>query len=208
MEIILVRHGETIWNKEGRVQGVSDIELSNVGQNQARRLARSLKDRPIRAIYASPLKRAYQTASFINDYHNIDIQTDPGLMEMDQGDFEGQTYKELRAYAQDFLKQWTADPAAVTMPNGESFHDVQARAWRVIERIIAHAEDALVVSHNFTIAAILCKVLNISLSEFRKACVDTASKTIIQVGNGGEFTIDLLNNRSHLEETDEGPDEN
>ena len=56
MEIILVRHGETVWNQEGRVQGVSDIELSNVGQDQARRLAWSLKDRPIRTIYASPAK--------------------------------------------------------------------------------------------------------------------------------------------------------
>lgn len=199
MEIILVRHGETVWNKEGRVQGVSDIELSDVGQYQAQRLALSLKDRPIRAIYASPLKRAYQTASFINHYHRIDIQTNQGLVEMDQGIFEGMTFKELMDYDMDFLKQWRANPASVTMPNGESFQDVQERAWPVIEKIMASSENALVVSHNFTIAAILCKVQNISLNEFRKACVDTASKTIIRVGEGS-VSIALLNNRSHLDD--------
>lgn len=201
MEIILIRHGETVWNKEGRVQGVTDVELSDVGQDQARKLAWSLKDHPIRTIYASPLKRAVQTASFINHYHNIEIQTDPGLVEMDQGVFEGMTFKELMAFDRDFLKQWKANPASVTMPDGESFLDVQERAWPVIEKIMALSEDALVVSHNFTIAAILCKVQNISLNEFRKACVDTASKTIIRVGTG-TFTIELLNNRSHLAQTE------
>ena len=88
---------------------------------------------------------------------------------MDQGVFEGMTFKELMAHDRDFLKQWKANPASVTMPNGESFRDVQERAWPVIEKIIAGSEDALVVSHNFTIAAILCKVQNISLNEFRKA---------------------------------------
>jgi broad specificity phosphatase PhoE len=192
MQLILVRHGETLWNKEGRCQGFSDVELNEVGLDQARRLALSLKDHTIGSIYASPLKRAYETAKLINDHHHIDIQVDQGLMEMNQGDFEGLSFKELMAGEKDFLKKWISDPASITMPNGESFMDVQDRAWRVVEEIIKKPG-----THNFTIAALLCKVRNISLSQFRSTCVDTASKTIVNFRNG-EAHIDVLNDRSHL----------
>ena len=75
MQLILIRHGETLWNKEGRVQGISDVELSTVGIEQARLLALSLKDQPICAIHASPLKRALKTAEIINEFHQKEIHT-------------------------------------------------------------------------------------------------------------------------------------
>ncbi|MDQ5986259.1 MAG: Phosphoserine phosphatase [Syntrophus sp. SKADARSKE-3] len=201
MQLILVRHGETIWNKEGRVQGVSDVELSDIGRDQAGRLAHALKDQAVSAIHASPLKRAYQTAEAINQYHHLDIQIHPGLMEMDQGNFEGLTFKELMACEKDFLKTWLSDPASVTMPNGESFMEVQDRAWRVVVGIIQKDETALIVSHNFTIAALLCKIRNISLSEFRSTCVGTASRTVIRFNEEPPGVV-LFNDRSHLSEQD------
>jgi broad specificity phosphatase PhoE len=200
MQLILIRHGETLWNKEGRVQGISDVELSDVGRRQARSLALSLHDQPIGAIHASPLKRASQTAEIINEFHHLDIHLHPDLMEMDQGDFEGLAFKELMVREKIFLRKWITDPAAVRMPNGETFLELQHRAWRAVEQIISGAENALIVSHNFTIAAILCRLRNISLSEFRSTCVDTASKTIIRFQNG-EVSIDSLNDRSFLQET-------
>jgi len=200
MQLILVRHGETLWNKEGRVQGTSDVELSDVGKKQAELLALSLKDHTIEAIHVSPLKRAIQTAEIINEFHSLDIQLHQGLMEMDQGDFEGFSFKELMADKKEFLQKWIADPAAIKIPNGESLTELQNRAWSAMEEIISKSQNALIVSHNFTIAAILCRLRNISLSEFRSACVDTASKTIVRLGNTGA-TIDLLNDRSHLLET-------
>lgn len=197
MQLILIRHGETLWNKEGRVQGTSDVELSDVGRKQAELLALSLKDSTIEAIHVSPLKRAIQTAEIINEFHSLDIQIHQGLMEMDQGDFEGFSFKELMDDKKEFLKRWITDPAAIRMPNGESLAELQKRAWRAVEKIISKSQNALVVSHNFTIAAILCRLRNISLSEFRSACVDTASKTIVRLEKGGT-TIDLLNDRRHL----------
>jgi broad specificity phosphatase PhoE len=170
MQLILIRHGETLWNKEGRVQGTSDVELSNAGIKQAELLALSLKDHPLEAIHASPLKRAYQTAEIINEFHHKDIQIHRGLMEMDQGDFEGFSFKELMADKKEFLQKWITDPAAIKMPNGESLAELQNRAWRL---------------------------RNISLSEFRSTCVGTASKTIVRLDNE-EAIIDLLNDRSHL----------
>jgi broad specificity phosphatase PhoE len=192
MELILVRHGETIWNREGRVQGFSDMDLSDVGVHQARQLALSLRDAPILSIYSSPLIRAEKTARIINEYHHAPISIEPGLMEMDQGDFEGLTFQELMACEKVFLQKWMSDPASVQMPNGESFIELQERAWKVIEGIVAKSENALVVSHNFTIAAILCKIKNISLFQFRKVCVDTASRTIVRYENG-TASIELFN---------------
>jgi broad specificity phosphatase PhoE len=192
MELIIVRHGETIWNREGRVQGFSDMDLSDAGVHQARQLALSLKDAPILSIYSSPLIRAQKTARIINEYHQVPLHIEPGLMEMDQGDFEGLTFQELMACEKDFLQKWMSDPASVQMPNGESFIELQDRAWKVIEDIIGKSRNALVVSHNFTIAAILCKIKNISLSKFKQVCVDTASRTIVRYDNG-EASIELFN---------------
>ena len=150
MQLIIIRHGETLWNKEGRVQGISDVELSTVGIEQARLLALSLKDHPIRVIHTSPLKRALKTAEVINEFHQKEIHTHNDLMEIDPGDFEGVYYKKLVACEKDFLNKWIADPASVKMPNGESLTQLQERAWRAMERIIKKEENALVVAHNFT----------------------------------------------------------
>lgn len=197
MKLILIRHGETLWNKEGRVQGTSDIELSDIGTNQAGLLASSLKNQHIEAIYSSPLKRALQTAQIINEFHSLHINTYKELMEMDQGIFEGLAFKELMNDKKDFLKKWIADPAGVKMPKGESLTELQDRAWRIVEHVISLGQNALVVSHNFTIAAILCRLRDISLSQFRSTCVDTASKTIVRIDNNLP-TIELLNDRSFL----------
>lgn len=199
MQLILVRHGETIWNKEGRVQGISDIELSAVGRKQAQSLAINLKDCAISAIHSSPLKRAYHTADIINKYLNLNIETHRELMELDQGDFEGFTFPELMARERDFLRTWKTDPASVKMPNGESLIELQQRAWRAMEKIIDRSENALIVSHNFTIAVLLCRLQNISLTEFRRTCVDTASKTVVRFA-AGEIVIESQNDLTHLKD--------
>jgi broad specificity phosphatase PhoE len=116
---------------------------------------------------------------------------------MDQGDFEGVSFKKLMACEKDFLKKWIANPASVQMPNGESLTQLQERAWRAMERIINKEENALVVAHNFTIAAIICRIRSISLNEFLSACVGNASKTIVSFQKDGIF-IEAFNDRNHL----------
>lgn len=197
MKLILIRHGETRWNREKKVQGTTDIELDDMGVEQARRLALALKGEKIDAIYASPLKRAYETARIIGQFHQGPIHVEEGLVEMNQGDFEGLHYLELRDRYQDFLRKWTADPSLVTIPNGESLAELQERSWRVMDTILCTSCNTVVVSHNFTIAAILCKIRNIDLSEFRSACVDLASRTVIDCRNG-KFYLEILNDVEHL----------
>ena len=197
MKLILIRHGETLSNKEKRIQGISDIELSTVGIEQAHLLALSLKDYPIEAIHTSPLKRAMQTAEIINEFHRKELQTHQDLMEMDYGDFEGVSFKKIMAGEKDFIDKWMTDPASVKMPNGESLTQLQERAWRALKRIINKEENALVVTHNFTIATIICRIKNISLNEFVSACVGNASKTIVSIQKEGIF-IEAFNDRSYL----------
>jgi len=197
MQLILIRHGETLWNKEKRVQGTSDIELSETGLEQARRLALSLKHERIAAICSSPLKRARRTAEVINSFHGRTLETYDELMEMNMGDFEGLSFEDLMNRENDFLRRWIAEPSSVRMPNGETLEELQNRAWTRIEKIIAKRENTLVVSHNFTIAATLCRLRNISLAEFRSTCVGNASKTTVLIQNN-ETRIVALDDRSHL----------
>ena len=199
MKLILIRHGETAWNREKKVQGLSDIELSEIGVQQAHRLALSLKDEKIDVIYASPLKRAHETARIIGQFHPASIILKSGLIEMDQGDFEGLRFHELRSLHKPFLEKWLSDPGSLRMPNGESLEELQQRAWRVIKSIVKDGRYTAVVSHSFTIASIICKIRNTSLSDFRKSTVDLASKTTVHC-DGGKFDIESINNTEHLKD--------
>jgi broad specificity phosphatase PhoE len=129
MKLILVRHGQTLWNREKRIQGVTDIELSNRGKAQADCLARSLRDEKIDSIVSSPLKRAIQTAEAINRFHHLPIEPEEDLMELNMGDFEGIAFSEMIKDHGDFLTRRIEDPGSVVMPGagGESLADLQER---------------------------------------------------------------------------------
>ena len=203
MRLILARHGETIWNREGRCQGFSDIELTPEGVMQAQALARSLEEEQIEAVYSSSLKRAFDTAEIIAQPHHLEVQREDDLREINQGELEGLRYHELRDRYAPLLAAWRVRPAQVRMPGGESLEDVQKRAWSVILRIVrAHPKgNVLVVAHGLTNRAILCKALEMDLEEFRRVDQDTATKNIIEFHyDGGEerIVVTLLNDVCHL----------
>ncbi|MCK9273872.1 MAG: histidine phosphatase family protein [Syntrophales bacterium] len=197
MKLILVRHGQTRWNIEKRVQGISDIELCNRGLAQAGNLALALSREKIEAICSSPLKRALQTARTINGFHRLPIEEDQNLIELNQGDFEGLTFPEIIKNHGGFLTQWMADPASVVMPNGESLEQLQKRTWTSVERILAHGKNTVIVSHSFAISTILCKIQGIDLRFIRQLHVDLASRTAIQF-TGGKSRILFMNDIEYL----------
>ncbi len=198
MRLILVRHGETIWNMEKKIQGITDIGLSDLGMEQAKKLALSLKSEKLDAIITSPLMRAYETARAVGTYHDLPIVVEKDLRELDAGELEGLTFPDLMLRYPDFLGKWMIDHASVVMPGGESLSEVQNRVWPVIQRITETMENALVVSHNFVIATILCKIQNLSLSNTAKIRLGVASKTYIEINNG-VGNIKLLNDTGHLQ---------
>ncbi len=200
-KIILVRHGETEWNRLHRFQGLSDIPLNEKGNSQARSLALALKDEVITSIYSSPLKRAMETASHIGSFHSkTPLIKEPGLMEMDLGDFEGMEGRRWKEEHQDFRKAWEEKPATLSMPGGESLQDVQERAVATLMRISELYDSGstlLICSHNFVIVSLLCFASGISLDRFREMRQDTAALNVMYT-NGADFHVEKVNDRQHL----------
>jgi broad specificity phosphatase PhoE len=195
LKLILVRHGETHWNKDGLVQGGdSDIELNDTGLEQARKLAAFLKNEPIIAILSSPLRRAVATAEVIASHHHLAVEIDQGLKELRVGDLEGISISDLRTTFSQFLLQWWQDGEAMKLPNGESLVDLQQRAWKVIERLLEKNKaspeydkdgTAVVVSHYFVTLAVILKALNLPLDYFIKFKLDLGGVSIIEFRDYG-----------------------
>jgi len=201
MRLILVRHGETDTNKARLALGQADVELNEHGRWQAQRLALSLKREPIAAIYSSPLKRTLATAEPIASSHGLEVQVDDGLIEMDIGEMEGLTFQQVRERHPHFLQAWLGDQAAhEAMPGGERLLDVQERAWQAIERIRERQEHGTVavVTHNFVILTLLCRVLGLELADFRRLRLSVAAKSVLEMGRDRIIVVGF-NDTCHLE---------
>jgi broad specificity phosphatase PhoE len=200
--ILLIRHGETDWNRIHRFQGRSDLPLNQKGREQARALALALKHEPIIAIYSSPLVRAIETARLIRMFHfSTPFFEEEGLIEMDLGDFDGMEAKRLAAQFRDFRKAWRENPASVKMPGGESLKDVQTRAIDTLEqitKIYPPGSTLLICSHNFVNLTILCHALEISLNRFRDLQQDTAAISVLYKQEH-RLWAEVVNDRSHLQ---------
>lgn len=199
MKLYLIRHGETDWNKLEKCQGVSDIPLNSNGIRQAENLAYSLRDEKFSAIYSSDLTRAITTANEVAKYHPAEVKIDERFREMDQGEFEGLEFKNLREKYGEILKKWTEEPETLRIPGGETLSEVQERAWKGIANLISlhNNESVLLVSHNMTIITLLCKFSKKSLLSFREFSVKESSKSVISCKND-IFEIELFNDTSHL----------
>jgi len=206
MQIYLVRHGETEWNRIRRFQGRSDVPLNREGKKQARALAKALKDKPFATIYTSPLIRAAETASLIKDYHpSAPMIAEEGFVEMNLGDFDGMDARSWAAQYPEFQSVWKKHPASVKIPGGESLKEVQTRAIDTLERITRNHPAAavlLICSHNFVILTILCHVMEIPLDRFREFKQDNAAFSVLDK-HGRRFYAQVVNERSHLEKTGE-----
>ena len=201
MRLILVRHGETDSNKASLALGRDDVELNGTGRWQAQRVADALQSQPIAAVYSSPLRRAVDTARAIAERHHLAVEVDEGLIEMDIGEMEGLTFQQVRERYPQFLQLWLGGRAAYEpMPGGERLVDVQERTWQALGRICGgwSQETVAVVTHNFVLLAILCRVLGLELADFRRLRHNVAAVSVLQVQNG-QMTVLGLNDTCHLE---------
>jgi broad specificity phosphatase PhoE len=196
LKLILVRHGETHWNRDGLVQGAdSDIELNDTGLEQARRLAAFFKDEPIAAVLASPLRRATATAEAIASQHQLPVETDEGLKELKVGDLEGTSISNLPTTFSRFLLKWWQDGEAMRLPNGESLVELQQRVWNAIEGVLERHRTSsdlnrdgtavVVVSHYFVTLAIILKALDLPLEYFIKFRLDLGGVSILEFRDYG-----------------------
>jgi broad specificity phosphatase PhoE len=155
-ELILIRHGETDWNVEGRYQGQADPPLNQAGLDQARLLVKELRDVHLDVLYASPLRRALQTAQILADSLKVPLHLEPRLMEIHQGDWQGRLRAKISALYPELFRRWETDPWQVTPPGGEHLSYVQARVDRAVGDMLARYRGKRigVVAHRIPIALI------------------------------------------------------
>ena len=147
--ILAVRHGETAWNRDTRIQGHTDIELNPHGRWQAQRLAHALREEPIAAVYASDLSRAFETAQAVARVQGRLTQRHPGLRERCFGRFEGHTWAELEARFPAEALAWRQRVPDFAPPGGESLRQLQARVVATVAELAARhpGEQVLMVAH-------------------------------------------------------------
>jgi probable phosphoglycerate mutase len=151
-------------------------------------------------VYASPLQRAVDTARPLADAQGLEVRTDARLIEMDIGEMDGLTLAEARERFPDFMRRWLSDEVAeLAMPGGESLAEVQERAWRAIEGI-RDAHDggaAAVVTHNFVLLTLLCRVLGLSLARFRRLRHDLGAISVLELTAERQSVV-AINDTCHL----------
>lgn len=175
MRVLLLRHGATDWNLQGRCQGATDLELNETGIQQAKEIAAFLGGEGLDAVYSSDLKRAVHTARLISQPHRLQVAIEVSLRELDHGALEGLTFEEIRASFPDFMRLWRSEPAEAPVPGGERLVDVEKRAWEGLNRIVQRhgpEETVVVVSHNFPILSVLCRISGTPLNRYRSFHLD------------------------------------
>ncbi len=206
MRLFLIRHGQTEYNADARVQGSSDVPLNAVGRAQAEalapRLARLVLAEPLDGIWSSPLGRALETARIaLPAAERGRLETDPRLREMYEGAWEGLTREELEARFPDSRRAWARDPASFVPPGGhESLMDVQGRMIDFVRaREAESAEGAfLVFGHGFATLSLLCWILDLPLASFRRLWIDSTGMSEVRIEGERRWLV-RLNDCAHLE---------
>ena len=198
--LILVRHGQTDWNVNGRYMGWTDEALNEEGLRQAERVARRLAGWPISAVYSSPLKRAVRTADIVARPHSVAVQTIEGLGEMRLGAWEGMFAGDIAAKYPELWKTWRTNPGDFRMPGGESLGEVRERVVRAFDRIMDDSEDSMVlaVTHDAVVKLLVAHCLGVSADIYRRLEVGNASITVME-RDGEKRRLRVLNDTGHLE---------
>ena len=203
MNILLVRHGETAWNREGRYQGRTDIPLSSEGERQVAALSARITHLPITIAVASPLARARRTAEAILSGRSVELELDSGLVEISHGAWEGQLADDVAATHSEMLGIWRNHPDrdVPAGPDAETLGLVEERAWPVLERIAGRLgpdDTALVTAHDAVNRVVLCHVLGLPLSRvwaFRQA---PATLNVLSGRSLEELQLVRLNDSEHV----------
>ena len=181
---LLVRHGLNDFTGKRLAGRLPGVHLNDAGQTQALKTAAALRGLPIAAVYASPLERTLETAQPIAELHNLPVIVNDGLIEMDFGDWVGQTEEVL--HARDDWKILLEHASAMRFHGGETYMEAQARMVGTIEALRAAHNDhqyVVCVTHCDTVRLILAHYLGMPLDLFHRLTIDTASISMLEFGN-------------------------
>ena len=198
---VLVRHGQTAWNREVRFRGREDLPLDETGVRQAQAAAQTIAQRyrPA-ALYSSPLTRTRQTAAPISEATGLSVQIEDGLIDIDYGDWQGLAPTEAAARYGPLYETWLQRPQFVSIPHGESLVEVRARIWTTLTTLRnRHPDQTIVlVGHQATNKVLLCTVLGLTEGAFWSIAQDTACINVFS-WTGTRFVLEMLNDTCHLQ---------
>ena len=197
VKLYITRHGETHWNREKRMQGWKDSDLTPEGEGDALALAQVLKRVSFEAVYSSPIGRARKTTELIVD--DALITFDEDLREIGMGDWEGRTQDEVRNADPERFHTFWNNPHVYETETGETFNQVMERVASFLEKVQVHKGTILVVTHSIFIKALLAHVKELPLDKlWSPPFIHATSLTVIE-GGGGKYEIVMEGNTSHKE---------
>ena len=205
MKIMLVRHGQTEWNNVGKMQGSSEVHLSQDGLHQARLLAAHCPFHTADAIYSSPLARAETTAMILAEKFNLHVEIVPKLRETNFGDWEGKLLRDIAKEDPINFEKFFMQPDELKIPNAETFQQTQFRAMEAVQKIInKHSAEKnshiIIVAHGAVNRTILCSFLDIPLRKMWSIAQFNTAVNVLREDDGN-WIVELVNSTAHLEQT-------
>lgn len=199
-KIIMVRHGETIWNKEKRIQGNSDSPLTEYGIMQAEKTGKKLTTENIDEIYSSNLGRAMRTAEIINKYLALDIKPLSGLRERKYGILEGITFSDLSVKYPEIKEKLYSHDSEYKIPEGESFTEFAERVFNCINNIVrsTNSKTILLIVHGGVIESFFYKVMQLPLNQKRNFSLFNSSINKFSFIDDG-WILDTWGSIEHLD---------
>lgn len=198
--ILLARHGHVDGIKPERFRGRAELNLTELGQTQARSLARRIaSDWSPKAVYCSPLQRCVATGTAIANACGIELQPHGDLNDLDYGKWQSRTYEEVRVDAPELFATWFAAPQLVRFPDGEALQDVAARTAEVLRYIRRQheADTVVLVGHDSVNRVLLTQLLDIPLSSYWRFAQHPCCVNVIEM-TGNSVQLQRLNDTGHL----------
>jgi alpha-ribazole phosphatase len=205
-EVWLVRHGETQWNRDQRIQGHLDVELTERGREQARRLAAWMAAERLDAVYSSDLQRARETAEILAAGRAQPVTIEPRFRESGFGVFQGLTTAEIAERFPEAFQAWRADALRHRPPGGETLEDLWERCYAALrEHLPKHPGGRVaVVAHGGPVRVMTCALLGLPLAVYPKLRVENTAVTRILFTRRGTVLAGF-NDVSHLKSTASAP---
>lgn len=196
---ILIRHGQTQWNRFERFRGRVDIDLDETGVRQAEAAAEKVANWGVKAIYSSPLKRAMRTAEIISQRLHLPVEPLEGIIDMHFGEWQGLPIGEVRQRYPELFDLWRFSPHRLKVPQGETLEEVRSRVVACIDEVAAkHDQETVVlVTHRVVCKVLICHLLGLDNSHFWQIAQDATAINLFEVWQG-RFTVRLLNDTCHL----------
>lgn len=202
-QVILIRHGQTAWNKEQVFRGRIGLPLDDTGRRQAEALRDALAGEPISRIVCSPLSRAVETARPLADNLGLRIETHDAFTDLDFGQWQGMTVPAVRDQYPRLFATWESAPHLLRFPDGETLDEAAERAFSALKRLVARDEPGalVVVAHRVINKVLLCRAVGLGTSAFWQIKQDTACINRLSL-SAGRWVVECLNDTCHLRHLD------